>query len=118
MGNRNELNDRNRFAFLIHPLSSEDVSRKFSLARYLPEKWTNRLLAKLPPMKISEITGVESAYGRTSGNFVGVMLTSRNGGAAEAYVLKRIIEAAERPKSWEPRFWGWGRSPQWWAMPV
>jgi predicted amino acid dehydrogenase len=109
MGNRNELNDRNRFAFLIHPLSSEDVSRKFSLARYLPEKWTNRLLAKLPPMKISEITGVESAYGRTSGNFVGVMLTSRQMvELPEAYVLKRIIEAGRKAEKLGAKILGLG----------
>ena len=103
------MNNPNRFAFLVHPLSFEDVTRKFGLARYLPEKWINRLLAQLPPFKLSEITGIESAYGRTNGNFVGVMLTSRQMvELPENYVLKRIIEAGRKAEKLGARIVGLG----------
>lgn len=87
----------NRFAFLIHPLDFGDVLRRFRLARYLPQDLISRLLTKIPPLRLSEITGIESAFGRTIGNFVGVMLTSRQMvELPEAYVLKRIIEAGQK----------------------
>ncbi len=103
------MNGLNKFAFLIHPLSSEDVFRKFGLARYLPEEWTNWLMAQLPPLKISEITGVESALSRTNGYFMGLMLTSRQMvELPESYVLKRIIAAGQKAEKLGARILGLG----------
>lgn len=66
-----------RFAFIIHPLSLDDVARKYQVARYLPAGWVKALLRRMKPQVISEITGVRSATGaETAGWFIGCPLTS------------------------------------------
>ena len=65
-----------RFAFVIHPISTKDVARKYPLAKLLPEPMVERFLSKKQPMKVSDITGVESTTGaKTEGIFIGLPLT-------------------------------------------
>jgi len=66
-----------KFAFVIHPLSLDDIARKYPILRYLPQ-FVSRLACKYhPPKKISDITGVRSKTGkRLEGLFVGCTLTS------------------------------------------
>lgn len=67
-----------RFAFILHPLSTEDVARKCRLARYLPPSWMEAMLRHIKPKVISEITGIRSRTGaETAGWFIGCPLTSR-----------------------------------------
>lgn len=66
-----------KFAFMIHPLDVEDVSRKFPFARHLPEGLVEGALRLAPPMLASEIKGIESPYNTAEGWFVACTLTSR-----------------------------------------
>ncbi len=51
-----------RFAFIIHPIDPrEDVRRRYPwLAKVLPEGWIHYLSGLWPPLKLSDIEGVES----------------------------------------------------------
>jgi fatty aldehyde-generating acyl-ACP reductase len=52
-----------RFAFIIHPIDTKrDVSRKYPALGKLPAWLINLLSLVFPPVYISEITGITSAY--------------------------------------------------------
>lgn len=86
----------NRFAFMIHPLSVDDISRKFGFARRLPEGLQEKLLLLLPPIKISEIKNISSIYAETEGWFVACPLTTRQMVTmSEDYVIKKIIKTGK-----------------------
>lgn len=83
----------NRFAFMIHPIDVSDISRKLPLVGKLPERLSEKLISFLPPLHISEVTGIETAYGKAEGCFIACPLTSRQMiGLPEPFVLKRIIQ--------------------------
>lgn len=83
-----------KFAFIIHPLDVQDVTRKFGFARRLPARVVEGALRYLPPMKVSHITGVRTPYGEVEGYFVGCPLTARQMlELPQEFVLKRIIQA-------------------------
>jgi fatty aldehyde-generating acyl-ACP reductase len=55
--------NEDRFAFIIHPIDTKrDVSRKYPALGKLPTWLINLLSLLFPPVYISEITGVTSAY--------------------------------------------------------
>lgn len=84
-----------KFGFIIHPIDVSDVARKFSIARYLPDRVVESVLSRVPPFKISEITGVESPHGRAEGWFVSCPLTPRLMlELPEHKVIAKIIGAA------------------------
>lgn len=68
-----------RFAFVIHPIDvKRDAARKYPIAKYLPERWVERLLLRKEPMVVSRITGVRSLTGaETEGWFIGCPLSPR-----------------------------------------
>ena len=67
-----------RFAFMIHPIDSSDVARKFSFLKRLPNNILDKIIYYLPPIKVSEITGIKSVYNTgVIGNFLGCTLTSK-----------------------------------------
>ncbi|MFO7948691.1 MAG: shikimate dehydrogenase, partial [Armatimonadota bacterium] len=67
-----------KFAFILHPLDITDITRKYTVARYLPDAWVEAVLPLVPPRTVSEITGIESPTGaRTTGWFIGCMRTAR-----------------------------------------
>ncbi len=83
-----------KFAFIIHPVSLEDIFRKFNFMRRWPRPLVEKIVKALPPMKVSEITGVSSPYAETSGYFVSVSLTSEQMvSLPENYVMNKIIKA-------------------------
>lgn len=68
----------NRFAFLIHPLSAQDVTKKFKPLGYLPDRAIEGLFRLFGPAKVSHITGVRSATGaETEGWFIALPRTPR-----------------------------------------
>ncbi|MBS3970739.1 MAG: shikimate dehydrogenase [Clostridia bacterium] len=68
-----------RFAFMIHPIDSSDIARKFSFLKRLPDSILDKIIYHLPPIKVSEITGIKSVYDNAEiiGNFLGCTLTSK-----------------------------------------
>lgn len=83
-----------RFGFVIHPLSTEDVYRKFKFARYLPDFIVETAMRFAPPQYISHITGVRSEYGEAEGWFVSCPLTPRQMmSLPERVVIKKIVDA-------------------------
>ncbi|MDD4335689.1 MAG: shikimate dehydrogenase [Desulfotomaculaceae bacterium] len=51
--------------------------RKFPLAKGMPQILLDRVTRLLPPLKVSEITGVRSSYNECCGEFIGCTLNSR-----------------------------------------
>ena len=66
-----------KFAFIIHPLTVQDVSRKFPVAKHLPGGVIERVLQYVPPFTVSHITGVASPSATGEGWFVACPLTSQ-----------------------------------------
>ncbi len=85
----------NRFAFIIHPLEIEDLTRKFGWVDRLPEPIVERFTRMLPPFKVSHITGIKSIRGQEiEGYFVACPLTSKQILTLPVEnVIKKIIKA-------------------------
>ena len=85
-----------KFAFIIHPLTVQDVSRKFPVAKHLPGGVIERVLQYVPPFTVSHITGVASPSATGEGWFVACPLTSQQMlSLPEKFVLKKIIMAGK-----------------------
>lgn len=98
-----------RFAFVIHPLSVSDVSRKYKFARRLPDSWVEAALLLLPPLKTAEITGVRSEHSEVAGWFVSCPLTTRQIMSLDPdYVLQKVIQAGKRAEKLGARILGLG----------
>lgn len=83
-----------KFGFVLHPLVVSDLSRKFTVARHLPDRWVEGMMKYIPPLKVSHITGIASPHAEAEGWFVGCPLTSRQMvELPEEYVLNKIIRA-------------------------
>ncbi len=65
-----------KFAFVVHPIDDSDILRKFPLAKGMPQTLLDRVTRLLPPLKVSEITGVRSSYNECCGEFIGCTLNS------------------------------------------
>ncbi|KRQ86701.1 Long-chain acyl-[acyl-carrier-protein] reductase [Caloramator mitchellensis] len=86
----------NRFAFIIHPIEYEDVSRKFKFLKNFSKRTVERFTMMLPPLKVSKITGVKSQYSETEGWFVAVPLISNQMlELPEEVVYDKIIKAGK-----------------------
>jgi fatty aldehyde-generating acyl-ACP reductase len=66
-----------KFAFILHPLTIDDVFRKYRFMKKWPVRLVESVVRKLPPLVTSRISGISSPYGSLEGMFVGVALTSR-----------------------------------------
>ncbi|HHY37075.1 MAG TPA: shikimate dehydrogenase [Firmicutes bacterium] len=97
------------FAFIIHPLTAADITRKFPLAAKLPERMLEGICRYLPPMEVSKITGVCSPYAEAEGWFVSCGLTSRQMlELPEEYVLRKIIQAGKKAEKLGAKIVGLG----------
>ena len=86
----------NKFAFIVHPIDLKDMYRKFPVMEKLPKSFVNGLIKRLPPVKVSEITGIESELSRCEGLFVGCTLTSEQiVNLPERFVINKIIKAGK-----------------------
>ncbi|NIV36037.1 MAG: serine carboxypeptidase, partial [Anaerolineae bacterium] len=58
----NEPRDVARFAFVIHPLSTEYIFNhpQLKYLRFLPARLVERLVANIRPLYLSRVTGVRS----------------------------------------------------------
>ena len=65
-----------KFAFIIHPLELNDISRKYPIFRYFPKHLKEFILTNKRPEVISSIKGIQSITGATTeGCFIGCPLT-------------------------------------------
>ncbi len=86
----------NRFAFIIHPIDLEYITKNIKILKYVPGRAAEWIVSRFPSYKASEITGVVSPYAETEGWFIVCPLTSRQMlELPEEYVLGRIIEAGK-----------------------
>ncbi|HHX86969.1 MAG TPA: shikimate dehydrogenase, partial [Firmicutes bacterium] len=98
-----------KFGFIVHPLSLEDAYRTFRFMKGWPPGLVSRALRWLPPLKVSEITGIESGYGRSSGYFISTNLTSRQMlELPQQYVLQKIIKSGRLGQKLGARIIGLG----------
>lgn len=86
-----------KFAFIIHPISAcKDVSRykKYSYAKYLPERLVESFIKGKDPMVASHITGIKSITGvEAEGWFIVCPLTPRQLLTLPIdFVYKRLIQ--------------------------
>ena len=85
-----------KFAFIIHPIEVSDIFRKLTFMQKLPEGIVEGIVQKLPPLKISHITGVKSEYSETEGWFIGCPLTTEQMiQLPEEYVINKIIKTGK-----------------------
>jgi len=86
----------NKFAFLIHPIEIDDIYRKYSALRILPNSIAEKIVSKVPPAITSNITNVKSQFQEAEGWFIGVPLTSKMMmKMSEHYVIRKIIKAGK-----------------------
>ncbi|AKL96945.1 shikimate/quinate 5-dehydrogenase/glutamyl-tRNA reductase [Clostridium aceticum] len=82
------------FAFLIHPIEIDDIYRKYEGLKYLPKNLVEKIIAKVPPLNVSQITDLKSTYGEAEGWFIGVPLTTKMMiQLDEEKVINKIIHA-------------------------
>lgn len=99
-----------RFGFIIHPLDVRDVARKYPLAERLPGRLVEAAFRRVPPMKVSHITGIRSPQGvEAEGWFVVCPMTARQMlKLPERVVMKKIIKAAQKAEELGARIVGLG----------
>jgi fatty aldehyde-generating acyl-ACP reductase len=85
-----------KFAFILHPIDLEDITKRIKPFRLLPEVLVEGIARLFPVYKAAEITGVRSPYAETEGWFVVCPLTSRQMLALPVdHVTRRIIAAGK-----------------------
>jgi predicted amino acid dehydrogenase len=85
-----------KFAFIIHPIDLEDITKRIRPFRLLPGAMAEGITRHFPVYKVSEITGVRSPFAETEGWFIACPLTSRQMLELPVdYVTGRIIEAGK-----------------------
>ncbi|KAB2953101.1 shikimate dehydrogenase [Heliorestis acidaminivorans] len=86
-----------RFAFIIHPITANDVIRKFPWMGFFSESAIEMATRYMPPVKTSYIEGVRSPYGTVDGFFIACPLTSKQMlSLPEEYVVDRIEKACHK----------------------
>ena len=85
-----------KFAFVLHPLSLEDMQMVSPFVRYVPDFLLEYMLQKKKPFEVSHITGVKSPYAEAEGWFVGCPLTAKQMmELPEEFVIDRIVETGK-----------------------
>ncbi|HHX23543.1 MAG: saccharopine dehydrogenase NADP-binding domain-containing protein [Tepidanaerobacteraceae bacterium] len=85
-----------KFAFMIHPIELSDIYRKLKFMEKMPDSIVESIIKKIPPLKVSHITGVKSQYSETEGWFVGCPLTTKQMiELPEEYVINKIIQTGK-----------------------
>ena len=83
-----------KFAFILHPLSLEDMEHISPIMKYIPDCLLEAALKMKKPFKVSHITGIQSAYAEAEGWFVGCPLTAKQMvELPEEFVIDRIIDS-------------------------
>jgi predicted amino acid dehydrogenase len=99
-----------RFAFVIHPLQVEDFARKYPFTRFLPARWVESAFRRVPPLVVSQITGVRSSQGaEAEGWFIGLPMTPRVMLESDPeFVYRRLVRCAQTASRLGARILGLG----------
>jgi len=85
-----------KFAFIVHPITARDFSRKFPFAKNWSDGFVEKVIKYIPPFKVSSVTGIYSSMSQAEGWFVGCPLTSNQMvSMPEEVVIKKIIKAGK-----------------------
>ncbi len=85
-----------KFAFIIHPLDLQDITKRLKLFKLLPDRIVEGITRRFPVYKAAEIRGIKSPWSETGGWFLICPLTSRQMlELPVSYVTRRIIEAGK-----------------------
>lgn len=85
-----------KFAFIFHPLSLQDMEHLSPIMKYIPGSIIEACLKMKKPFKVSHITGIKSPYAEAEGWFVGCPLTAKQMmELPEEFVMDRIIESGK-----------------------
>jgi len=90
---------RKAFAFLVHPRTQEDFFKKFPFFRILPRIIIDYLTCIMPPVVVSEITGLQDKKGhKIKGYIIAITMTARQMMKYRKKALNKIIQALEFAK--------------------
>ena len=67
-----------KFAFIIHPITAQDVARKYPIARFFPDSLIEAVIKGRNPEVVAKVEGIRSAKGaEAEGWFIGCPYTPR-----------------------------------------
>ena len=83
------------FAFIVHPRSRHDVTRKYPFFKYVPDGCANLITKYFWPVTLSKMTGLRSQVDgkEIRGHLVTVLITARQMAENRPLALKRIVQA-------------------------
>ena len=89
-----------RFAFVVHPISTRDVARKYPIARFAPDWVIEQIIKRKKPVLLSKVEGIKSKTGaETEGWLIACPLTPKQMMTLpQEFVYKRIIECTQFAK--------------------
>lgn len=83
-----------QFAFLVHPRGLGDFYKKFPYLKFLPKKIVLFLTTVMPPIVVSEITGLKSVDGEPiQGHIISIPITARQMIEDRDLALRKIRQA-------------------------
>lgn len=88
------------FAFIVHPRSIEDARREFPFFKYLSDKTLESFINLLPPLIVSEITGLKSLDGNKNikGCMISINLLPKDMLSKRKLATQKIIKAIKIAK--------------------
>jgi len=100
----------NKFGFLLHPLSTADVARKYPIAQYIPVSIVEAILTRMSSQFLGHISDLRSDTGASAdGCFVGVPATPRQfteWPVERSY--ERILQGVDMAARWGAKLVGLG----------
>lgn len=98
------------FAFIVHPRSRHDVTRKYQFFKYFPNSFANVITKHFWPVRISKITGLKSQVDGKEiiGHLITILMTAQQMIENRQLALKRIIQACVLAKKHGAKIVGLG----------
>ncbi|MES3005527.1 MAG: hypothetical protein V4664_01120 [Patescibacteria group bacterium] len=88
-----------KIGFLVHPRDNTDFLRKFPYLSFLPKQALAFLTKHMPPVVVSEITGLNTKEGiAIPGYIIAITMTARQMMEDRSFALKKIIQAVRFAK--------------------
>lgn len=86
-----------KFALLIQPLDTKEIFPRLPFMRVLPPPLIEVLARNMPPLKLSPITGITTAYARTEGIFISLGLTPEQMlTLPPSYCYRKVIKSGRK----------------------